>query len=145
MLLTAIIIQEPPDSVKVRLCGAIDAPEIQLFIAPKLIYPAGLYGDLTHQALMEAVADDDEGKNDEDEPDQPSVPEDEAPAFPKVVIISEGGKVNIRVGNGTNYGRISSVAPGTTFKYVATATNGWYAVEIGARIGWVSDKFSRII
>ena len=27
MLLTAIIIQEPPDSVKVRLCGAIDVFE----------------------------------------------------------------------------------------------------------------------
>jgi len=105
----------------------------------------GLYGDLTHQALMEAVADDDEGKRDEDEPNQPPVPEDEEPALLKVVITSEGGKVNIRVGNGTNYGRISSVAPGTTFNYVATATNGWYAVEIGARIGWVSDKFSRII
>lgn len=107
----------------------------------------GLYGDLTHQALMDAVADDDEGKQDTTEPETPDLPDEEVetPKLATLVITSEGGKVNVRVGNGTNYGRITSVAPGTTFNYVATALNGWHAIEIGAKIGWVSGNFSRVI
>jgi len=113
----------------------------------------GKYGDQTHAALMDAVADDDEGKQDELEetPDTEPAPETpEAEDTPKpvgttVVIVSDGGKVNVRVGNGTNYTRITAAAPGTTFEYVATAANGWHAVIVGAKVGWVSGKFSRII
>ena len=32
-----------------------------------------------------------------------------------------------------------------TYEYVATAANGWNAVVIGSRVGWVSGKYSRII
>ena len=28
--------------------------------------------------------------------------------------------------------------------YVATAENGWYAVVVGDRVGWVSGKYSKI-
>ena len=52
----------------------------------------------------------------------------------------EGGKVNIRVGHGTSYSRITSVAPGTTFEYVATAANGWHAVIVGAKVGFVAAR-----
>ena len=94
-----------------------------------------------------AVADDDEGKQDEPEetPETPEAEEAPKPVGTTVVIVSEGGKVNIRVGNGTSYSRITSVAPGTTFEYVATAANGWHAVIVGAKVGWVSGKYSRII
>ena len=61
------------------------------------------------------------------------------------VIVSDGGKVNVRTGNGTSFGRIAAVAPGTTYEYVATAANGWNAVVIGSKVGWVSGKYSRII
>ena len=109
----------------------------------------GKYGDQTHAALMDAVADDDEGQNDKpDEEEIPETPEDDAtpkPVGTTVVVTSEGGKVNIRVGNGTGYSRITSAAPGTTFEYVATAANGWHAVIVGAKVGWVSGKYSRII
>lgn len=107
----------------------------------------GKYGDLTHQALMDAVADDDDGKPETETPAQPAEPEvePEAPKMATVVITSEGGKVNIRSGNGTSYSRITSVAPGTTFNYVATALNGWHAIEVGSKIGWVSGNFSRVI
>lgn len=93
----------------------------------------GKYGDKTHAALMDAVADDDEGKQDEPQPATPEVPEEPKPAGATVVIASEGGKVNMRCGNGTEYSRLSSVAPGTTFAYVATAANGWHAVVFNAR------------
>lgn len=67
------------------------------------------------------------------------------PVPTKVVITSNGGKVNIRYGNNTSYGRISLVAPGTTYPYVATAANGWHAVEIGSKVGWVSGEYSKTI
>ena len=50
-----------------------------------------------------------------------------------------------RCGNGTEYARISAVAPGSTFPHVATAQNGWHALVIGSRVGWVSGKFAKII
>ena len=90
----------------------------------------GKYGDKTHAALMDAVADDD---------GQP------APVGTTLVIVSEGGKVNVRCGNGTEYARISAVAPGSTFPHVATAENGWHALVIGSRVGWVSGNFAKII
>ncbi|MBQ3575046.1 MAG: hypothetical protein IJA26_05220, partial [Clostridia bacterium] len=100
-------------------------------------------------ALMDAVADDDEGKQDEpaqeETPETPEIDDTPKPVGTTIVITSEGGKVNIRVGNGTSYSRITSVAPGTTFEYVATAANGWHAVIVGAKVGWVSGNYSRII
>ncbi len=142
----------------------------------------GKYGDKTHAALMDAVADDDEGKADmpgestpstgegsatpegdtgAEKPDAPDAPaedktqkgEEEAstqgelpkPVGTTVVIVSNGGKVNIRYGNGTEYSRISSVAPGATFAWIATAQNGWHAIVCGGKVGWVSGKYSRVI
>ena len=76
--------------------------------------------------------------------------EPEAPAEPKpvgttVVIVAEGGgKVNVRVGNDTKYGRITSVKDGATFEWIATAENGWHAVVVNAQIGWVSGKYSTV-
>lgn len=101
----------------------------------------GKYGDKTHAALMDAVADDD-GQPDEPEPPATDEPK---PVGTTVVIVSEGGKVNVRTGNGTQYSRISSVTPGTTFDYVASAANGWHAVVIGAKVGWVSGNYSKVI
>lgn len=63
----------------------------------------------------------------------------------KVVIVSQSGRVNIRTGNSTSYGRITLVAAGATYPYVATAANGWHAVEVGKQVGWVSGDFSRVI
>ena len=82
----------------------------------------GKYGEKSHAALMDALLADDEA------PEPPAQPEGsgegndaEKPVGSHVVIVSEGGKVNIRVGNGTQYGRITQLAPGTTLDYVATA------------------------
>ena len=62
----------------------------------------------------------------------------------KVVITCDGGTVNIRVGNDTKYARITAVEGGTALPYVATAENGWHAVIVGDRVGWVSGKYSKI-
>ena len=89
----------------------------------------------------EAVADDD---GQPEIPERPT-PDESTPVGTTVVIVSKGGQVNVRCGNGTEYERLSVVAPGSTLPLVATAQNGWHAVEIGPRVGWVSGKFARII
>ena len=100
----------------------------------------GKYGDQTHAALMAAVADNDVVQQTQPEPE----PEPEHPFGTKVKIVCNSGTVNIRVGNGTDYGRITAVADGTVFEHVATAANGWHAVKVGSQIGWVSGKYSEI-
>lgn len=107
----------------------------------------GVYGADTHAALMDAVADDDMGKPEENVPTAPETPVEPpiAPEKKMVEIISNGGNVNVRSGNGTEYSRVSSVKPGTQFEYVATAVNGWNAIKIGDKIGWVSGDYSRVV
>ena len=71
---------------------------------------------------------------------------EEKPAGLSVQIVSEnGGSVNVRCGNSTDFKSITTVKTGTTFDYVATAANGWNAVVIGKQVGWVSGKYSRIV
>ena len=90
---------------------------------------------------MDAVADDDEGKADTTpETEEPL----ETPAVKQVRIVCNNGSVNIRVGNDTKYGRITSVKDGATFEWIATAENGWHAIVVNAQIGWVSGKYSTV-
>ena len=102
----------------------------------------GIYGSDTHKAMMDVIADNDAGKEPEqpDEPEQPS--ESDTPTTKRVRIICGSGSVNIRVGNGTQYDRITAVQNGASLEWVATAENGWHAVVVNARVGWVSGKYS---
>ena len=99
----------------------------------------GKYGDQTHAALMEALADDEDGTEDGEQEGVSSVT-----PVRRVRLISENGRVNIRAGNGTQYSRITSAAAGATFVHVATAENGWHAIVVDSRVGWVSGEFSEI-
>ena len=121
--------------------GAETEKALQAFQKKAGLEADGKYGDKTHAVLMDAVADDD---GQPDTPEQ-TVPDEPAPVGTTVVIVSEGGKVNVRSGNGTEYERLSTVAPGSTFPLVATAQNGWHAIVIGSRVGWVSGKLAKII
>lgn len=101
----------------------------------------GIYGSDTHKALMDAVADADDGKgNPEDD-----APESASPTVKQVRIICESGSVNIRKGNDTKYSRITAVKDNSTFEWVATAENGWHAVVVNGQVGWVSGKYSKKI
>ena len=71
-------------------------------------------------------------------------PEPEQLSMTKVKIVCNNGTVNIRVGNGTDYARITAVPDGTVFEHIATAANGWHAVKVGSQVGWVSGKYSEI-
>ena len=99
----------------------------------------GKYGDRTHAALMDAVADHDAGK----EPAEPAEPS-EPSAARRVRIVCDSGTVNIRVGNGTQYDRITAARDGASFEWVATAENGWHAVVVNGRVGWVSGKYAKL-
>ena len=100
----------------------------------------GVYGSETHQALMDAVADHGAGK----EPAEPAEPSEPSIAR-RVSIVCDSGTVNIRVGNGTQYDRITAARNGSAFDWVATAENGWHAVVVNGRVGWVSGKYSKLV
>ena len=108
----------------------------------------GSYGDKTHAALMDALADLDSGTDDTPAQDTPAAdkPVEEAPvpATGKVQIVTTGGTVNIRNGNGTQYNRITTGKNGATYMFVATAANGWHAIVVNGQVGWVSGEYSRI-
>ncbi len=61
-----------------------------------------------------------------------------------VIICSQGGKVNLRAGNGTGFRRITSVQPGTAFPFVAKAENGWLAVLYRKQVAWVSEDYGKL-
>lgn len=119
--------------------GSETRAAVKAFQKDQRLTQDGKYGDQTHAALIDALADDEDGDEVPSVEEQPAhVPER------KVVLVSANGKVNIRMGNGTNYSRITSAKAGTAFVHVATAENGWHAVVVGSRVGWVSGEFSKI-
>ena len=67
------------------------------------------------------------------------------PTTKRVHIVCDSGSVNIRVGNGTQYERITAVPNGTSLERVATAENGWHAVVVNGCVGWVSGKYSELV
>lgn len=87
----------------------------------------GIYGELTHAALMAAL---DEAAAEEPAPEAPK----------KTVRIISPGTWNVRKGPGTSYGTLSTVKQGTELPYVSTAGNGWIQVEINGTTGWVSGN-----
>ena len=95
-----------------------------------------------NQLFLKTVGIDDEGKADS-APDT-ETPEEVTPAAKQVRIVCGRGSVNVRVGNDTKYGRITSVKDGATYEWIATAENGWHAIVINAQIGWVSGKYSTV-
>ena len=92
-----------------------------------------------HKALMDAIADNDAGK----EPEQPGEPDN--PTAKHVCIACNSSSVNIRMGNGTQYDRITAVPNGTSLERVATAENGWHAVVVNGCVGWASGKYSELV
>ena len=118
--------------------GGETAAAIKRFQARAGLAQDGVYGGDTHKALMDAVADHDAGK----EPAKPA--EQPEPSIARCVrIVCDGGTVNIRVGNGTQYDRITAARNGSTFEWVATAENGWHAIVVNGRVGWVSGKYAK--
>ena len=101
-------------------------------------------GSDTNKALMEAVSDID-GGNDyavSESSEKVDAP-DKQSTTKRVCIVCDSGSVNIRVGNGTQYDRVTAAKNGASFEWVATAENGWHAIVVNGRVGWVSGKYSK--
>ena len=94
---------------------------------------SGVYDAATHEKLVPSPA-----VSDTDTP-APSIP-----SGPTVEIVTKnGGSVNVRVGNGTEYEIIKEVKSSEVLEYIATAQNGWNAVKVGTQVGWVSGEYSK--
>ena len=106
---------------------------VKLFQKANGLEASGVYDAGTHAKLTA------------DKPASEPVAE-EKPAGSTVQIFAEnGGSVNIRCGNSTDFKSITTVKPGATFDYVATAANGWNAIVVGKQVGWVSGKYSKVV
>ena len=95
---------------------------------------SGVYDAKTREALM-ADASAQGG-------DTQPTPE---PVAPVRQVEVTGLNVNVRKGNGTQYGRIVILPFGTKLEYVATAENGWHAVVVNDQVGWISGNFSKLL
>ena len=89
--------------------GAETEAAVRVFQADEGLEVDGKYGEKSHAVLMDATETDDEGTS--EQPEQPEgatgASDTEKPVGTTVVIKSNGGKVNVRMGNGTQYGRIT--------------------------------------
>ena len=113
--------------------GADTEKAVKLFQRANGLEATGVYDAATHVKLVA------------DEPTVAPVPE-EKPAGSTVQIFAEnGGSVNVRVGNSTDFKSITTVKSGATFDHVATAANGWNAIVIGKQVGWVSGKYPKVV
>ena len=99
------------------------------------------HGDQSHAALMAAVAEDDAGKQAMTETKPDSDQAKNPGADKKVIIVSDGGNVNIRVG--TKFKCITTIAPGMRLPYIASTVNGRHAVLVDSQIGWINGEYSR--
>lgn len=63
-------------------------------------------------------------------------------ASKSVVITTD--RVNIRAGNGLNFPVITRVNKNASYLWVATAENGWHAIQMPNKVAWVSGEFSKV-
>lgn len=99
----------------------------------------GDYGPMTHAALMEILAERSAQEN-EDGGD-----ETQAPAGSKRYVLVTGGSVYIRKGPGKEHDVITVVREGMLLDWVATAANGWHAVELDGVEGWIGPTYSEVV
>ena len=90
----------------------------------------GKYGNKSHAALMDMVADN--------EPEVGNLIEQ----ITKKVVVT-GNRVNIRAGAGTKYKILTVVKKDTELKYTSQADNGWYSVVVNGETGWISNKYAK--
>ncbi len=63
-------------------------------------------------------------------------------AQPRALVRITAGAANLRLGNGTQFSQAAAATRDSAFPWVATAENGWFAVDCGSRVLWVSGKMA---
>lgn len=76
------------------------------------------------------------------EPEQPENPPVETDPVKSVIVT--GGSVNVRMGNGTEFSKVSTVYKGAILEWIATAANGWHAVLYKKQVVWISGKYTEL-
>jgi hypothetical protein len=61
----------------------------------------------------------------------------------KTVVITTD-RTNVRLGNGKEFDRIFLGNKGDSYDWIATAENGWHAIRLSDRVGWISGDFSKV-
>lgn len=94
----------------------------------------GQYGNQSHAALMVLLdsQDDHSGGSAESAPSA-------------AVRVTASHAATVRAGAGTEYGAVSWVRRGAVLPLVARADNGWLAVQLSDRIGWISGKMAEVV
>lgn len=59
-------------------------------------------------------------------------------------VLITANNVNLRVGNGKQYLAVDRVQDGEVYPWVATAENGWHAIEFNKRVLWVHPDYSTV-
>lgn len=91
----------------------------------------GKYGEESHEALMDAVDEEEE----ELEP---------TPVITKKVRVFKNGTWRVRKGPGTSYATKTYVKQGAEFPFVSKAENGWMQIEINGGTGWISPTCAEV-
>lgn len=99
--------------------GAETERAVRKFQTDQSLEPDGEYGPLTRAALA-------------------AEPQPE----PGSVRILQS--TSIRAGNGEPYAVLQSAAPGASYPYVAASENGWIAVALPDRVGWLPKNAARV-
>ena len=70
--------------------------------------------------------------------------ESPAETAPVKSVLVTGGSVNVRLGNGTEFAKVSTVYKGAILEWIATAANGWHAVLYKKQVVWISGKYTEL-
>lgn len=102
----------------------------------------GIYDEQAHKTLMAALSDHEE--------EEAKTAEEVVAPEPVITgkIYSTKHSVNVRIGDSTSYEKITNLPKNTVINVVLTkenkpvvSSNGWYAIYIMDRIGWLSGNY----
>ena len=94
----------------------------------------GEYGSESHAALMAMLNEREAATS---EPEESSAR--------GIVRVTAAQSAYIREGAGTQYSIITAVKRGVELPHMATAENGWLAVQLDDKTGWISGKMAEVV
>lgn len=141
--------------------GVLTREAVMQFQAEFELPITGVYDEPSHKALMAALSDSSQEEDRQQEeiivPEQseeviiPAGPVEEEliiPERPAGKTYSTSNSVNVRVGDGTSYEKITHLGKNVSINIVmgkddkpVVSANGWYAIYIMGRIGWLSGNY----